>query len=131
MADNNDLIKEALTLANIINDRETPTARQSDYSLTLMNDMLADWHEDGIEIGYYPQTSLTDVWPCDDKYLRGVKYNLARAIAGFNGVVTPDETMRIADLTYDRLSKATVEEIETDFGHMPYGGNGPWEVDVN
>lgn len=128
MATNLDVITAAYQLANIINEREILSATRSVSGLTLMNDMFSDWEEDGIELGYYPQTSLAGTIPIEDNKLRGVKYNLARGIAGFNGVDTPPETMRIAELTFARLEKGTTEVVETDFSHMPTGGYYGYDV---
>lgn len=128
MATNLDVITEALRKANIINDRETPSSTQSANGLTLLNDIMSDWEEDGIELGYFPQTSQAAIIPVEDKVLRGIKYNLARGIAGDNGVDLPPETLRIADLTYARLTKATIEEAFSNFDHMPFGGRGAFDV---
>lgn len=130
MAANIDIIREALTLANIINEREVPTDRQGEYGLTLLNDMMSDWQEDGIELGYFPQTLVDATFPVEDKHFRGVKYNLARAVAGFNGVISPEETIRIANLTFDRLEKATTEVVDTSFKHMPTGRRGTFDVNT-
>lgn len=130
MATNLDVITTAYRLANIINEREVLNATKSATGLELLNDMMSDWEQDGIELGYFPQTSLAGTIPIEDDDLRGVKYNLARGVAGFNGVDTPPETMRIAELTMARLEKATTEEVSTDFSHMPISGNHIFDVTV-
>lgn len=130
MAANIDIIREALTLANIINDRETPTARQGEYGLTLLNDMMSDWQQDGIELGYYPQTLVNDTFPVEDEHFRGVKYNLSLGVAGFNGVTAPEETRRIAGITFDRLAKATTEVVDTKFNHLPRSGRSGFNVET-
>jgi len=131
MATNLDVITTALRLANVINERETPSAVQGQTGLELLNDLMSDWLEDGIELGYYPQTLTSATIPVDDEYLRGIKYNLSRDIAAHYGVDLPPETVRIAELTYQRLSKQTMEDFTTDFSHMPYGsGRGIYDVNV-
>lgn len=128
MATNLDVITEAFRKANITNQRETLSAAQSTAGLELLNDMMSDWEEDGIELGYFPQTSLAGIIPVQDKFLRGIKYNLARAVAGDNGADVSAEVGRIASLTLGRLEKATTEEFATDFSHMPTGRNGFFDV---
>lgn len=128
MATNLDVITEAYQLANLINERETLSATKASTGLTLLNDMMSDWEQDGIELGYFPQTSLAGTIPVDDNDLRGIKYNLSRGTAGFNGVDTPPETMRIAELTLARLEKATREIVESDFSHMPSGLNNVFDI---
>ena len=122
MATNLDVITEAYEIADIINERQVLTARQSARGLSLMNDMFSDWEEDGIELGFFPQTVLSATIPIEDNKLRGVKYNLARGVAGYNSVSLSDESRRIAELTFARLEKSTTAEISTDFSHMPLGG---------
>ena len=128
MATNLDVITGAFRKANITNHRETLSPAQSTAGLELLNDMMSDWEADGIELGYFPQTSLASVIPVQDEFLRGIKYNLARAVAGDNGADVSAEVGRIASLTLDRLAKATTEEFTTDFSHMPTGRNGFFDV---
>ena len=128
MPTNLDVITDALRKANILNEREIPSSAQSESGLTLLNDMMSDWEEDGIELGYFPQTSNADTFPVEDKFLRGVKYNLARGIAGDYGIDLPPEALRIADLTFDRLAQATAEEAFSKFDHMPTGGRRGFDV---
>ena len=130
MVANIDIITEAYQLANVTNDREVLNSRQSSKGLTFLNDMMGDWQEDGIELGYFPQTLVSDDFPVEDKFFRGVKYNLALAVAGANGVVAPDETRRIAGITFDRLAKATTEVVDTKFNHMPIGGRRGFNVET-
>ena len=128
MATNLDVITEAFRKSGIINPRETPGASKGADGLELLNDMMSDWEDDGIELGYYPQTSLSGTIPIEDKHLRGVKYNLSRAIAADYGVDLPAETVRIAELTLARLEKATTEEFSTDFSHMPLGRSNGFNI---
>jgi|TARA_R110000796_G_scaffold2805_2_gene10739 hypothetical protein len=130
MATNLDIITEAYQLANITNDREVLNSRQSTKGLTFLNDMMIDWQEDGIELGYYRQTLLNDTFPVEDRYFRGVKYNLSLGIAGANGVVAPEETRRIAGITFDRLAKATIDVVDTKYNHMPTGGRSGFNVET-
>lgn len=127
MPSNLDVITDAYRLANIIKERSVPTATQAQDGLTLQNDMLSDWEEDGIELGYYPLPLSSDI-PVEDKYLRGIKYNLSRSISASKGLDPIPEVARIASLTLDRLTKATIEEINTDFSHIPTGNNGRFVV---
>jgi hypothetical protein len=127
MTTNLDVITDSYRKANVINDRETLSSKQANQGLVLLNDMMSDWEEDGIELGYYPVTLNEDI-PIDDKHLRGVKYNLSRAVAGDNSLPLSQEVLRIAELTYARLEKATTENMDADFSHMPNGFNGTYDV---
>ncbi len=128
MATNLDVITDALRKANIINVRQTPSGTQGANGLTLLNDMMSDWQEDGIELGFFPQTSLSATIPVEDKHLRGIKANLARAEAADHGIELSSEAVRIAELTHARLAKSTTEEFSTDFSHMPGGSRGRYNI---
>lgn len=131
MATNLDIITEAMRKANILNEKETPSAPQGENGLDLLNDMMSDWEEDGIELGWYPQTSLAGTAPVENQHLRGIKYNLARSMAADYGVDLPMETVRVAELTFDRLAKSTTEDFTTDFSHMPSGASGGYNVNTD
>lgn len=132
MATNLDVITDALRAANIINEREVPSATQGSRGLTLLNNMMSDWHDGGLELGYYPQTSQSATIPVDDKYLRGITANLARAVAADYNIPLNAEAVRIAELTYERLAKSTAEEVNTDFNHMPLGrGQSRYDIDTD
>ncbi len=118
MATNLDVITQAYRISNLINAIQTLNSSQSTQGLTKLNDMLADWEEDGIELGYYPQTILSATIPIADQYLRGVKHNLAAEIDG--ALLRPREE-KIARDTYARLAKGTLEVFENSFDHMPMG----------
>ena len=128
MATNLDVITDAFRVAGILNEKSTLSGSKGQTGLTLLNDMMSDWEEDGIELGYFPQTLVSDTIPIDDEHLRGVKYNLARAVSSRFPIEMPPETLRIAELTFARLAKATTEDFTTDFSHMPTGQHGTFDV---
>lgn len=119
MATNLDVITRALRIANVIREGETPPAATSEEGLEALNDMMADWEATGIELGYYPQTSLAATIPVEDKDLRGIKYNLAREIASSLATLLTPEATRIAVNTKNRLAKGTREFFENSFEHLP------------
>ena len=128
MATNLDVITSSLRLLNVINSIQVPTAEQDAQGLTILNDMMADWEQDGIELGYYPQTASSDTIPVLDQYLRGIKYNLAFEMAPFFGTSLTQEALAIAQETKDRLVKGTVEVVDSSFGHMPAGNTGYYDI---
>lgn len=121
MATNLEIITDALRLLNVINNIQAPTSEQSSQGLTALNDMLADWQEDGIELGYYPQTSLAATIPVQDQYLRGIKYNLAEELSTSYGTELLPKAQQIAAKSYARLAKETLEVVESSMDHLPSG----------
>jgi len=127
MPTNLDIITDAYRKANIIKERSVPTATQAQDGLTLLNDMMSDWEEDGIELGYYPVPLASEI-PVEEKFLRGIKYNLSRGMSADKGIDPLPEIARIASLTLDRLMKATTEVVNTDFSHIPTGNTGRYTI---
>jgi hypothetical protein len=130
MATNLDVITDAMRRMNIIHERETPSSTQGQQGLDLLNDMLADWEEDGIELGYYPQTSTSATIPVEDHALRGIKYNLALEFGAEYGLEPAPTLAERARMTKARLTKATSEEVETSFDHMPFGGSSVYDINT-
>ena len=128
MATNLDVITAAYRGANIIDERATPSGTQGATGLQLLNDMMSDWEADGVELGYFPQTSVSATIPVEEENLRGIKANLIRAVAADAGFELSSEAIRIAVLTYARLQKRTTEEVHTNFDHMPGGGHHRYNI---
>ena len=119
MATNLDIITTALRIVNIIDENQPPSSELAAEALESMNDLLADWEADGIELGYFPQTNLAATSPLEDKDLRGIKYNLAMELAGRKNVAISPATIAIASVAKGRLEKGTTEIIENSFDHLP------------
>lgn len=119
MATNLDIITTALRIVNIIDENQPPSSELAAEGLESMNDLLADWDTDGIELGYFPQTVLANTSPLEDKDLRAIKYNLAMELAGRKNVAISPATLAIASAAKERLEKGTTEIIENSFDHLP------------
>lgn len=119
MATNLDIITTSLRIINFINENEAPSSELAAEGLEAMNDMLADWEEDGIELGYFPQTLLAGTSPVEDKNLRGVKYNLGIELAGRKNFPVSQATIHVAQKSKTRLEKGTTEVMESSFDHLP------------
>lgn len=128
MATNLDIITAGFRKANIIDENETPSAEQGMKGLEVLNEMLADWQEDGIRIGWYPQTDLQATAPVRDKDLRAVKANLAVALGAEYGIPVADDVRQIAHDTYARLAKSALRYFESDVSMLPMGeASYPWQ----
>jgi tail accessory factor len=88
---NADLIADALRELNVISEIQTPSAEQYAHALRKLNQMMARWLEDGIDLGYFPQTSPSDDCPVNDYAELGVTLNLAIAVASnYGATVSPE-----------------------------------------
>lgn len=127
MATNLDIITSALRKLNVIDENEAPSAEQGIAGLAALNEMLADWEQDGIRIGWYEQTDLTADAPVRETDLRAVKANLAVELGGEMGIAPPETVIETARLSYARLAKSALRYFESDVSMLPLGDAAyPW-----
>ena len=122
MATQQELIRDALTLAGVIGKTQAPSAQQAQDALTALNEMMAEWDEAVLrKLGWYKQTDLTATFPVPDWALRGVKGSLSRVIsADYQLPVTPEVTsMQTAGMT--AIRKKTVTRREASMSHLSQG----------
>lgn len=119
---NGELISAALRLIGVLEEGETPSAEQGADGLSTMNDLFLEWNEDGVDIGFYPQTSLSDDSPIADDALYAARYNLALSLSSEYGVEPRPAIVVTADKSYSRLLRElTASRIkEADMKHVGY-----------
>lgn len=121
MATNLDIITTAYRITGLLNENEAPSSELAAEGLEAMNDLLAAWDADGVELGYFPQTNLAATSPLKDSDLMGVKYSLAVVLAGRKNIPLSNETLAVATAARKMLFKSTTEMFENSFDHMPSG----------
>lgn len=131
---NIDLITKALLQICVINESETPSAEQASDALTTLNQMMEEWDEAGLRLGWAEQTDSTDTTPLPPYAERGVILMLALALApsyGGAASVTPALTSN-AQLAYDRISrKCALNSLkERDSTNMPAAEGGISGYDI-
>jgi hypothetical protein len=124
MATNQDIITSAFRKLNVIDENEAPSAEQGVAGLAALNEMLADWQEDGIRIGWYRQTDLSATAPVEEKNLRAVKSNLAVELSGEMGIPAPEGVIVTARESYARLAKSALRYFESDVSMLPQADAG-------
>lgn len=119
---------DAARIINMIDEVTDLSPEQGTMALTALNEMLLDMAEDGIELGWYAQSSLSNTAPLQDSDLRPVKLVLGRELAMRAGLTPalPQEIKDEMDLAYDRLSKRTVEYFESDMTGLPVPQGNYW-----
>jgi hypothetical protein len=120
---NIELITKALLKLGIINESETPSAEQATDALDELNQMLEEWEESSINLGWSEQTSTSATAPLPPYAESGVILQLALALSpsyGGAASVTPalikqaDESMRMIE------RKAAIKVIsEADSRNLP------------
>lgn len=131
MATNAAIIADALRLLGVLTETQTLSAEQGADGLVTLNDMLEEWSEHGIEVGYFVQTSPADDFPCGPTLHAPVKFNLAVHLAPQYGIaVRPDIGAR-AETYYRRLlTQAVYDRMpEQDMTHLP-GGARSYDIDT-
>lgn len=97
------LIQDALGLLGVLAESEPMSAEQGALGLRVLNELMADWQQDGVDLQFYEQTSLADDTPIPDHAALAVKYYLAMALAPyFERQVTP-EFVALGNRYYARL----------------------------
>lgn len=127
---NLDLIQDALRSINVINEVQTPSAEQGSHCLRELNQMLAQWAEDDVPLGYFEQSNTTATCPIPQWAEKGVKYKLAIQVAPAYSAEVPIAVVANADDGYMTILRRviTLQMDAQDMSHMPVGsgsfGNG-------
>jgi hypothetical protein len=90
------IINDALSLIGVLPEGQDASAEQGTDALRALNDMLAEWSLNGIDIGWFPQTETTEDFPIDYRLQAVVKYNLAVHLSPAYGKPVPPEIAVIA-----------------------------------
>lgn len=126
-----DVVRDALQLLNVITEIDSPSAEQGQHGLRVLNDMMAQWLEDGLDVEYVPSDDLTADIDVDRAALRAIKYGLAVDLAQhYRGTLTPD-VAAVAQQAYDILYRNRFELPELDMSHMARGeaSYSDWDID--
>lgn len=133
MTTNSAVMTAALRKLNLLAEGQTASADHALTCIPLMNDMMEEWTERGVELGYFAQSSASDTCPIPAYAERAVKSNLAIAIAPSYSAPIPPEVAFEADDTFKALQrKCIVEKLKgADQSHLPRGsghyGSG-WDI---
>lgn len=112
---NADLIADALRELTVISEIQTPSAEQYAHALRKLNQVMARALEDGVEIGFYPQTLASDVCPIPDYAELGVTLVLAIACASNYGATVSVELGATAANAWDTILRTSIS------ARMPVG----------
>lgn len=116
---NIELLKAALLKINAVDVNQAPTAEMGVNGLVSLNNLMAQWSLDGVDIGYYPQTDQDAETPITPPNLRAVIFSLAVELATDFGVTTSEEVRTIAENTYAALCKSSRKEFQADMTMLP------------
>ena len=123
MSTNLELINRALREINVIAENQDASDEQGSQCLVKLNNMLEMWKENGIDFGWYEQSTTSGNAPVPDYAELAVVSSLGIISAPQYGVTVSGELAAVADRTYSiLLSKAIREELDNvDMSHMAQG----------
>lgn len=107
---NAELIRDALTLINVLGVGEAAEPEHSEFALRKQNALLADWEADGVNLQYYPQTmdELGAQCPIPEDSILAVTYYLAFALAPSYGKEVDPKMLALGAQYYSRLTRESV-----------------------
>jgi len=137
MTTNVAIITDSLRLLGVISETEAPSAEQGEHALGRPSRMLESWSEDGVDLGWFEQTSTTDTITIPKWAERGVVSKLAQDLqatypsAQLQPWVWDDQQNGYATV----LRKTVVAKLSgADMSHMASGsgkfGDG-WNIETD
>jgi hypothetical protein len=137
MATNLAIITDALRLLGVIAENETPSAEQGQHALDRMTRMLESWVEDGVDLGWFEQSSTADTAQVPKWAERGVISKLAQDLqatypsARLQPWVRDDQQNGYGVI----LRRTVLQQLKgADMSHMPVGtgnyGYG-WNIETD
>lgn len=118
------IITDALRSLNVIDETETPSSEQGTSCLRHLNQMLAEWKDaDGIDLGYFEQSSTTATCPVPAWAETGVWGKLAVRVAGHFGAQVTQSAAMAADEGYSTILRVLMnQQLQgADMSHLPAG----------
>lgn len=128
---NNDLIEDALRIIGVIPEGQNANSADATLGLTVMNDMLAEWAENDIDVEYWPQDDLQDDSPLDASEVAAVKYMLAVTLAPYFGREAPGSVGALAGQYYTKVLRRSLNRsLEASDANMPasQGVSPAWDI---
>lgn len=99
------LIKDALVKINVISETDTPSAEQQATCIRVLNEMMAMWAADGLQLNYIPVGAVTSVLTVPDGAIMGIKCSLAIAVCSEFGATASPELIAAATQGMSVVSK--------------------------
>ena len=123
MTTNLTIIEDSLREINVISEIDSASAEQGSFCLRRLNQMMEVWRENGIEIGWFAQSTTTDDIPIPDWAELGVTSALAIAVAPTYSASISPELAAIADISAGMILRKSLAEKLTgaDMSHLPVG----------
>jgi hypothetical protein len=128
MSTNSQVIQDALGLIGVTDDFNL-SAEYGSLGLRAMNDLLLMWQDNGIDVGYAEQDTLTDDCPILPEHMLSVKYNLAVALAPYFSKMPSAALAAQALASYMRLQRDGQVALQKPVSVAPLGRDwSSWDI---
>lgn len=107
---NSQMVRDALGLIRVLGEVESASAEQAALGIRVMNDIMASWIEDGIDLQYYEQTDPGAETPIPANMQGVVKYFLAFTLAPYFDKQVTQEMLTEARRLYGTLVRNSITE---------------------
>lgn len=130
-----ELATDALRLCGVIGETQTPSAEQGQSAVTRLNDLMFQWEEKGVDLGWNTKATTADTVVLPLGHVKGIKAQLAELLASDYGVLDslPQIVLRDAEDSRTMLQR---QALQIAFGRpnlraMPLGETGGGLFDIN
>lgn len=132
MATVSDYIQSSLSLIGILAEGETPSAEQGAQAMPVLNDMMFALADDGIDLGFFPQSSTTDTLLLPEGSRETIKCLFAiRLRPYYPSSKLPPEVIEFARQGYNRLlTKAVLADGVERRSTLPRGEGQRCRVNI-
>jgi len=115
-----------------VTDDFTLTAEYGALGLRVMNDMLTEWAQNSVDVGYFEQDTLTDDTPVEAEHRLAVKSNLAVNLAPYFSREPSPALLSIASRAYRNLLRcaqdAKLEPVTTESAPLGENWGGRYNI---
>jgi len=130
-ATNIDVITGALRDLGVISEIQTPSAEQGSHALSELNDMMMEWEEDSLKMGWFEQTLTSDTCPIPAAFKSGVQASLAARLAPNYGATVSAELAAKIISGMQTIHRALIKAPIADLTNRPQGSAGyGWGYDI-
>lgn len=129
---NNEVIGDALRELGVISEIQTPSAEQGAHGLRKLNQLLAEWKDQEVDLGYFTQTVLSDTCPIPEYAENGVTCVLATRLASNYGATVSQELAISASSGWQTISARAINQAlhEINRYNRPRGSADMWGYNI-
>lgn len=104
------VVARALRLLGVKDFNESINADEMQVGIDVLNQMLTRWESDGIALGFYPVSTVSQYLPVPNEALEAVQFNLALILAPEYGVAPSEVVVRTSQDGYAALLRDSIKD---------------------